>query len=571
MTPSVINRESKPQTAYAVPRHLGPIEIRLDGNEGQVLCPDMLQMIDEIDPSELRIYPSTRELEAFIANLYGLDADQVLVTAGADDGLMRMCRAYLSPTRNLVLPEPTFEMIKRFATWCFAEIRSVSWTATTYPLEAAIDAVNESTSVIAVVTPNNPTGGVISSEALRALSERCPTQMLMVDCAYAEFADEDVTQTALSLPNAVVFRTLSKALGLAGLRVGFAMGPVAAIAKLRASGMPYPVSVLSLKLAEKGLQNRALSNRYVETVRRERTALSELLASYGIATTPSQGNFVLARTSDALWWRDALAGFGIGVRVWPNSERLGDAVRITCPGNTDDFDRLMAALRSLLKPEAILFDIDGVLADVSRSYRAAIMTTASTYGVAVTAEDIDDIKRAGDANNDWAVTQSLLSARGVSVPFEDVKASFESLYWGTPDNVGLCENESFIGDLDRFKRLALRIPLAAVTGRPKRDALMFLERFGVLGCFKAVVTMEDAPIKPNPAPVQEALRQLGVSGAWMVGDTRDDVEAARGAGVLPLGVLAPADDAPEDTRQALLTAGAARVFNQWTEVEEYLG
>jgi len=544
--------------------------MRLDGNEGQVVCDDLLDVSGTLDLSELRIYPSTQALEAVIANIHGIDSNQVLVTAGADDGLMRMCRAYLSPGNNLVLPEPTFEMIKRFATWCFADIVSTRWTEGDYPLDAVVDAVNVNTALIAVVTPNNPTGGVISGAALRRLSERCPNRMLMVDCAYAEFADEDVTQVALSLPNAVVFRTLSKALGLAGLRVGYAMGPASAIAKLRAAGMPYPVSAPSLKFAKTALARRFESRQYIERVRVERSILTEMLTDYGALVASSQGNFILARTPKALWWRDALAGFGIGVRVWPDNDCLSDAVRITCPGNLADFNRLVTALESLVNPQALLFDLDGVLADVSQSYREAIRQTAQIYGVTVTNADIERCKRAGHANNDWSVTQALLASRSVHVPFEDVKSTFESLYWGTSDRRGLCLDESFIGCIEKLKKLSVKMPLAAVTGRPRRDALMFLERFDVRECFTTVVTMEDAPLKPDSAPVLAALTRLGVSRAWMIGDTRDDVEAARGANVLPIGVVTPTDTEPDVSRDNLLKAGAARVLNQWTDVEDYL-
>ena len=99
---------------------------------------------------------------------------------------------------------------------------------------------------------------------------------------------------------------------------------------------------------------------------------------------------------------------------------------------------------------------------------------------------------------------------------------------------------------------------------------MFLKRFNLLESFSAVITMEDAPAKPHPAPVKEALKGLDVERAWMLGDTRDDIDAARGARVLPIGVLTPTQENTSQNREALLKAGAARVFNQWTEVESYL-
>jgi phosphoglycolate phosphatase-like HAD superfamily hydrolase len=113
------------------------------------------------------------------------------------------------------------------------------------------------------------------------------------------------------------------------------------------------------------------------------------------------------------------------------------------------------------------------------------------------------------------------------------------------------------------------LPLAVVTGRPREEARWFLDREGLTPLFRAVVCMEDAPRKPDPAPIRLALSRLGVTRAWMVGNTPDDVRAAAGALVVPLGVVAPGDDiAP--TAAALTDAGAARVLDQIADLEELL-
>jgi len=569
---SIMTDESREeiQTPYRVPRHPAPVDMRLDGNEGQVVCTDVLDVVSDLAVDDLRHYPSTANLEALIAQLFGVKSEQVLVTAGADDGLLRMCRSYLSPDRDLILPVPTFEMIERFADWCFATVKTVPWTSGVYPVDAVLARLSERTGLIAVVSPNNPTGGVITSDELVRLSASCPDCMLMVDGAYAEFADEDLTKTALTLPNAVVFRTLSKALGLAGLRVGFAIGAAQVIERLRAMGMPYPVSAPSLRLAQAGLERRDQSRGYIETVRKERAVLADLLTELGLEPSSSQGNFIFARTDNAQWWRDGLAGLGIGVRAWPEKPTLRNALRLTCPGDADDFERLEKALRTIAKPEAILFDIDGVLIDVDASYRAAIIETAAHFGVSITPKDIEDCKRAGEANNDWLVTQKILAQKGVYPAFEEIKDRFEDLYWGTESTPGLCRNERLIGDRSALLRLADRLPIAAVTGRPKRDALYVLERFGILNAFSAVITMEDGPAKPDPAPVRKALDTLGVERAWMLGDTRDDIVAARTAEVLPLGVVSRARAGTDTARTQLLTQGAARVFQNWMEMEALL-
>ena len=112
-----------------------------------------------------------------------------------------------------------------------------------------------------------------------------------------------------------------------------------------------------------------------------------------------------------------------------------------------------------------------------------------------------------------------------------------------------------------MERLAARLPLGIVTGRPRAEAQWFLERTGIAHLFGTVVAMEDAPAKPDPAPVRLALERLGVRRAWMVGDTPDDMHAAAQAGVLPFAVAAPGDEAPE---------GGARVLAQLTDLLDLL-
>src|SRR5690606_36971759 len=138
---------------------------------------------------------------------------------------------------------------------------------------------------------------------------------------------------------------------------------------------------------------------YVDRVRAQRDRLGTLLASLGAQPLRSQANFVFARSDRTDWLRDALAGLGIGVRVWPGHPGLGDAVRVNVPGDDAVLARLEHGLRAALQPEAILLDMDGVLVDVSGSYRAAIIQTAATFGVEVTSAHIEAAKAAGNANN----------------------------------------------------------------------------------------------------------------------------------------------------------------------------
>jgi len=189
--------------------------------------------------------------------------------------------------------------------------------------------------------------------------------------------------------------------------------------------------------------------------------------------------------------------------------------------------------------------------------------------VTITMQDIERALRAGDAANDWIVTQRLVTAGGGQADLETVTVRFQDLYLGTNGAPGLRERERLIAPRALLAPLSTRLPLAVVTGRPREEARWFLERMEIGDLFGAVVCMEDAARKPDPAPVRLALERLGVRRAWMVGNTPDDIRAAAGAGVVPLGVVAPGDDHIA-TAAALTRAGAARVLDRVADLEELL-
>lgn len=555
------------RVAYRTARPLAPCDLWLAGNEGRP--PASLDA--PVPAEELGRYPSSSALEALVAERFAVDPARTLVTAGADDGLLRLALAFLAPGRELVLPTPTFEMIPRYAALAGGDVVEVPWEdGVAYPVDAVLAAVTPRTSLIAVVSPNNPTGAVASPEDLRRLSEAAPDALLIVDQAYAEFADGDLTAPALELPNAVVLRTMSKAYGCAGLRVGFALGRPEVIETLRAAGNPYPVSASALAAAAVRLGDDVGPT--VGRVRRERAALLATLEELGVSAAPSQGNFVFLRSPRAVQVRDLMAGLGIAVRAFPGVPGLADALRITLPGDASSFTRLDRAIRAAFAPEALLFDLDGVLADVSGSYRAAIRETAASFGVALGDDDIADAKAAGDANDDWRLTWRLLMARGVDCSLEEVTSRFEALYQGTDEAPGLRRTERLLLDRDALTALAASRPLAAVTGRPRTDARRFLEEQGIADLFGAVITRDDAPLKPDPEPVRRAMDALGVRTAWMLGDTRDDVESARAAGAIPIGVLPPGGTDPDRRalKDQLCAAGAGVCLDRTPQLQELL-
>lgn len=557
-------------TSYSVPKHRAITDLNLDSNEGQCLPQGLFNSVFDTLNNDIRRYPSAAELEQLIAKELGVKPQRIIVTAGADEALDRICRLALAPGRTIILPEPTFEMIRRYATLACGDIVSIPWTSPYYPLDEVLAAIDEHTALIALVSPNNPDGKIASRSDLIELSKAAPNALIIVDLAYEEFAEKSLLETAISMPNTVTLKTFSKAWGLAGLRVGYAISHPQIIDWMRAAGGPYSVSQLSLAMARQALESsHAHVGEFIGKIRANRRVLETALSDLGAVVTHSQGNFAFARFRDAKWVRDGLAGLGIAIRIFPNNASLLNSVRITVPADNGDFKRLLAALSTCLAPEAIVFDMDGVLADVSHSYRTAIISTASHFGLTLSPSDVDSAKSEPNSNNDWVVATRLISRAGIGTSLQEVTEVFETFYQGTDRLNGLKYTESLIPSVELIRDLASHLPLAVVTGRPRADAEYFLEVSGIREYFSAMSCMEDAPSKPHPAGVLQVLSELGVSRAWMVGDNIADISAARSAAVVPIGIIPPGAEAPLAS-EALLNAGAARIIESLDKLRELL-
>lgn len=478
-----------PAAGAGIPPAPPAVDLRLDGNQGRAPSPAFLARLGA-DVELLRSYPLDHSLEPRLASRHGVAADCVFVGAGADDVLDRLCRALLEPGRSAVVPVPTFEMLPRYVALAGARLVEVPWRRGPWPRAAALAAIDAGTALVAIVSPNNPTGLVATADDVRAVLAAAPNAIVLVDAAYAEFGGEDLSAAAMGHPRAVVVRTFSKAFGLAGLRVGYAVAAPQVVGWLRAVGSPFTAGTMARRAAALRLDDEAGEVAdYVAAVAAERARLTAQLAALGAPALPSAGNFVFVPSAAPDWLRDALAGLGIAVRAF------GDGVRITLPGDEPAFTRLDAALRAALAPRALLFDLDGVLADV--------------------------------------------------------------------------EGRRPVASVDEVRALAQRVPLGVVTGCPRRLAESVLSRHGFAPFVRVLISADDGPAKPDPAPVRLALQRLGVPCAWLLGDNPGDVAAARGAGVVPLAV-APRGAGAEAHAARLRAAGAARLVDGLSDLAALL-
>jgi histidinol-phosphate aminotransferase len=321
--------------------------IRLDRNEGA--RPDAALIAGLLgSPTLYREYPDEKPLEAALAARYLVDPGRVVVTNGADGALERACRVRLGPGVELLMTNPTFEMFPLFAAMTGAGPVSVPWLGR-FPREKVMAGIGRNTGVIALVSPNNPTGEVVTFDDLAAIAAAAPGALVIFDHVYADYAEEDLTLAALELPNVVVTRTFSKAWGLAGCRVGYAIAPSAVALRMREAGPPYSVAGPSLALALAALERGdATVKAHVAIVREEREDLTGRLQAWGIPAPASQGNFVFpdfgARVQAV---RDSLADDGFIVRRFDNP-LISGSLRISLPGDAAIYDQLVRSLARAL-------------------------------------------------------------------------------------------------------------------------------------------------------------------------------------------------------------------------------
>lgn len=304
----------------------------------------------------LNRYPDPRPaaLVGALAGLYGVTPGSVLATRGSDDAIDLLVRAFCRAGEDAVLVcPPTFGMYAVAARLQGARVIEVPLNRDFgVDMPAVLSAARQGVKLVFLCSPNNPTGGRVSAEAVGRLCRALDGHsVVVVDEAYAEFARASGLPERLeTLPNLVLLRTLSKAWGLAGARVGALLADPELVAMLRALAPPYPLPSLATEAALRRLQPRevAATRRRTAGVLRRRAALAEALRELPSVRRvwPSEGNFLLVRFADASAALRACEAAHILVRDFSHQPRLAGCLRITV-GTAVENKKLLAALAAL--------------------------------------------------------------------------------------------------------------------------------------------------------------------------------------------------------------------------------
>ena len=192
----------------------------------------------------------------------------------------------------------------------------------------------------------------------------------------------------------------------------------------------------------------------------------------------------------------------------------------------------------------LIFDMDGVLVDVTESYRETVARTVARFtGAEITRAQIQDYKNRGGFNDDWALTHHIIRETGVDAPFEGVRECFQRIFLGNGGD-GLILRERWIARPGALEKLSERFRLAVFTGRPREEAELTLNRFAGGLVFDPVVGMYDVEQrKPHPEGLLRILGGGGECPAFYIGDSVDDARCARAAAVPFIGIAAPSNPA----------------------------
>ncbi len=293
--------------------------------------PGIRSAIAGASPRRIAQYPDvyTSELMRAIADHHGVAPENVVTGCGSDDLIDSAMRAFADPGSTVVYPDPTFGMVRIFTGMNAAIARPIPLR---HDLTLDVEGMlNMRAQIQYVCSPNNPTGGGFSPESLLSLSRRCAAVTLL-DEAYADFADQDLIAEAAGSDRLVVLRTFSKAFGLAGMRVGYAVGPADLIREIQKSRGPYKVGGIAEAAALYALGRgfeRVRST--VEGTKENRDRLSHALGERGFDPLPSSANFLLVPVegASARDWAALLRTAGVEVRPFGGLPLIGEAIRIT--------------------------------------------------------------------------------------------------------------------------------------------------------------------------------------------------------------------------------------------------
>lgn len=349
-------------------RNVGPYSftahdaaVKLDQNESAWPLPDALrqQIAAALEQVELNRYPDLqpRRLAAGLARLHSWDAEGVTV-AGGSNVLIQSAVIAAGVGRTVLTVSPTFAVYALQGQLLAGEVRQVPLgPGFSLPVAGLTEELQGGSGVVFIANPAAPTGNLHPRAELEQLIEAAADRWLFViDEAYQQFADSDLSDLARSSNNVVVLRTMSKAVGLAGARLGYALSSPDIAEQLRKTILPFSVSELQEQVALMLLEHADLiADNVARTVQERQRMYGALLELPGVEPFGSSANFILFRVSAAQQVHERLLEGGVLIRRQDHLPGLAGCLRVSIgqPGENDLFlDTLTAIMNDRQKAGA---------------------------------------------------------------------------------------------------------------------------------------------------------------------------------------------------------------------------
>ena len=330
--------------------------LRLHLNENTAGCsPRVMEALQRVTREEVAFYPDYAEITAATARFFDVPAERVALTNGLDEGILAVALVALRRSHpgdgDAIVVVPAFDMYAACVEAAGGRVVEIPMGEEfEFPLDAVLGAIGAATRVVFLTNPNNPTGGLISRTALRAIAERAPHALVFIDEAYADFSGASVLgdPAFAEMPNVVVGRTFAKAFGLAGVRAGALIGHPATMEQIRKVLPPYSLNAFAVAAVEAAMQDVAYVDWYRRQVEHSKELMYEAFDRLDVKHWKSAGNFVLIHLGDAAPAIIArLARLGVVVRDRSSDPACAGCVRVAA-GVTEHTKRFLVALEEVL-------------------------------------------------------------------------------------------------------------------------------------------------------------------------------------------------------------------------------
>ena len=323
--------------------------VKLNTNENPFSpSPEVEKVLRNFDIERMRRYPDPRAdlLHSAIAERNNVTKENVIVGNGSDDILTMIFRAFTSPEKSMAMLYPSYSLYSELAAMQGAEVIRIPLAEKTFSLPDDLLARAEKANLLMLTRPNAPTGNSFDFERIAGIC-RSFDGIVVIDEAYADFAEDNCMELAKTLTNVIVMRTFSKSYALAGLRLGYAVSSFEIIEGLMKLKDSYNVDMLSQEIALAAYNDTAYFARRTGEVKTMRSMLKAELEKLGFYCVDSQSNFLFAMPPDRDGERcfKALREEAVIVRYF-SGDATRQYVRITI-GNPAENARLLEVLRSI--------------------------------------------------------------------------------------------------------------------------------------------------------------------------------------------------------------------------------